>query len=129
MLLLKITTRIEVCSFWTASNVNLVVSVTRLHRIHWGRCVLGNWFYLIYVKQTGSGGSSIGRTRRTPPPPVLGENIAFLCIFLKKVKLTPLFQPKCGLRPLLLHILNPPLDGGFRTRTCVVIKIDIWLIF
>ena len=28
-----------------------------------------------------SGGSSIGRTRRTPPPPVIGENIEFSCIF------------------------------------------------
>ena len=56
-----------------------------------------------------SGGSSIGRTRRTPPPPVIGENIEFSCIFFNKVKLTPLFQPKCGLRPLLLHILDPSL--------------------
>ena len=27
----------------------------------------------------------------------------------KKVKLTPLFQPKWGLRPILLHILDSPL--------------------
>ena len=56
-----------------------------------------------------SGGSSIGRTRRTPPPPLFGENIAFSSIFWNKVKLAILFQPKCGLRPLLLHILDPPL--------------------
>ena len=43
-------------------------------------------------------------------PPVIGENFEFSCIFLNKVKLTPLFQPKCcGLRPLVLHILDPPL--------------------
>ena len=30
-----------------------------------------------------SGGSSIGRSRRTPPP-LIGENIAFSCIFLIK---------------------------------------------
>ena len=53
--------------------------------------------------------SSIGRTRRTPPPPLIGENIAFSCIFGNKVKLAILYQPKCGLRPLLLHILDPPL--------------------
>ena len=46
------------------------------------------------------------------PPPILGENIALSCIFLNKVKLTPIFQPKCGLRPLLLHILDPPLLYG-----------------
>ena len=50
----------------------------------------------------------IQRTRRTPPPPYC-ENIAVSCIFWNKVKLTILFQPKCGLRPLLLHILDPPL--------------------
>ena len=33
-----------------------------------------------------SGGSSIGRT------PVIGENIEFSCMFLNKVKLTPLFS-------------------------------------
>ena len=43
------------------------------------------------------------------PPPLIGENIAFSCIFLNKVKLTIFLQPKCGLRPLLLHILDPPL--------------------
>ena len=32
---------------------------------------------------TDSGGSSIGRTRRTSPPPIIGENIAFSCIFLE----------------------------------------------
>ena len=42
-------------------------------------------------------------------PPLIGENIAFSCIFFNKVKLTIFFQPKCGLRPLLLHILDPPL--------------------
>ena len=60
-------------------------------------------------KTVHSGGSSIGRTRRTPPPPLIGENIAFSCILGNKVKVTILFQPKCGLRPLLLHILDPPL--------------------
>ena len=45
----------------------------------------------------------------SPPPPPIGKNIAFSCIFLNKVKLTIFFQPKCGLRPLLLHILDPPL--------------------
>ena len=43
-------------------------------------------------------------------------------IFWNKVKLTPLFQPKCGLRPLLLHILDPPLTpfltGEFRSANC-----------
>ena len=34
-----------------------------------------------------SGGSSIA------PPPLIGENIAFSCISLNKVKLTPLFYP------------------------------------
>ena len=43
------------------------------------------------------------------PPPLISENIAFSCIFLNKVKLTIFFQPKCGLRPILLHILDPPL--------------------
>ena len=57
--------------------------------------------------ESGSGGSSIGRTRRTPP--LIGEKIAFSSIFWNKVKLTILFQPKCGLRPFLLHILDPPL--------------------
>ena len=50
-----------------------------------------------------SGGSSIGRSRRT------SENNAFSCIFRNKVKLAHLFRPKCGLRPLLLHILDSPL--------------------
>ena len=59
-------------------------------------------------KTVHSGGSSIRRTRRTPPP-LIGENIAFSCIFWNKVKVTILVQPKCGLRPLLLHILDPPL--------------------
>ena len=45
----------------------------------------------VHKKKYISGGSSIGRTRRTPPPPVIGENIAFSCIFLNKVKLTTLF--------------------------------------
>ena len=47
---------------------------------------------------TTSGGSSIGRTRRTPPS-LIGENIAFSCIFLNKVKLTPLFSAKMWLTP------------------------------
>ena len=36
---------------------------------------------------------------RIPPPPLLGENIDFLCIFLNKVKLTPLFSAKMWLTP------------------------------
>ena len=56
-----------------------------------------------------SGGSSIGRTRRTPPPPLLVKILNFHAFFLNIVKLTALFQPKCSLRPLLLHILDPPL--------------------
>ena len=40
-----------------------------------------------------------------PPPPYWLK----YCIFLNKVKLIIFFQPKCGLRPLLLHILDPPL--------------------
>ena len=53
--------------------------------------------------------ASIGLMHVDPPPPVIGENIEFSCIFLNKVKLTSFFQPKCGLRPLLLNILDPPL--------------------
>ena len=41
----------------------------------------------------------------TLPPPFIGENI-----FLNEDKLTSFSQPKCGLRPRLLHILDPPLD-------------------
>ena len=44
------------------------------------------------------------------PPPLFGENIAFSCIFLNKVKLIPLFSAKMWLTPPpLLHILDPPL--------------------
>ena len=78
--------------------------------LYWAKHKLVNLLYKILDL---SGGSSIRRTRHTPPPPVISENIGFSCIFFNKVKLTPLFQPKCGLRPLLLHILDPPLDLVF----------------
>ena len=56
-----------------------------------------------------SGGSSIGCSRRTPPP-FITENIAFSCIFRKKVKLTPVFSAKMwSTPPPLLHILDSPL--------------------
>ena len=41
----------------------------------------------------------MGRTRRTPPPPLIGGNIAFSCSFWNKVKLTPLFSVKMWLTP------------------------------
>ena len=69
-----------------------------------------------------SGESGIGRSRRrTPPPPywwkycifmhppLLVKILHFHAFFWEKVKLTSLFQPKCGLRPHLLHILDSPL--------------------
>ena len=52
---------------------------------------------LTMLRMRVSGGSSIGRIRRTPP--VIGENIEFSCIFLNKVKLTPLFSAKMWLTP------------------------------
>ena len=44
-----------------------------------------------------------------PPLPLLVIILHFHAFFFNKVKLTIFFQPKCGLRPLLLHILDPPL--------------------
>ena len=47
-----------------------------------------------------SGGFSIGRTRRTPPPPTLLVKIFhFQAFFWHKVKLTPLFSAKMWLTP------------------------------
>ena len=51
------------------------------------------YFFKCYVC-----GFSIGRTRRTPPPPI-DENIAFSWIFWNKVKLTPLSSAKMCLTP------------------------------
>ena len=81
--------------------------------------------HYIYKMIYGSGGSSIGCIRRTPP--LIGENIAFSCIFWNKVKLTPLFQPKCGLRLLLLHILDTPLYVMFVAGVASDKKIGIFL--
>ena len=45
-----------------------------------------------------SGGTSIGRTRRTPPP-LLVKILYFHAFFWNKVKLTPLFSAKLLLTP------------------------------
>ena len=48
------------------------------------------------------------------PPPLIGENIAFSCIFWNKVKLRPLFSAKKWLTP-------PPLvHSGYATALCLM---------
>ena len=43
------------------------------------------------------------------PLPLLVKVLNFHAFFWIKWSWHPFFQPKCGLRPLLLHILDPPL--------------------
>ena len=68
-----------------------------------------------------SGGSSIRRrpTRRTPPP-VIGENIEFSCIFFNIVKLTPLFSAKMWLTP-------PPLAHSGSATDLILPRLLKWL--
>ena len=86
------------CLFYTGSCGKMVVSAAELHamRVAWLSRVT-EMYICLHISHI-SGGSSIGRTRRTPPP-LLDENIAFSCIFWNKVKLTPLFSAKMWLTP------------------------------